>query len=126
MHDAALVFRAINLVAYPALGLVTLLYWRRRRDAASMWAAATFGTLGLLVLLGLVPDHPGNLPERAVVRIDIALLVLFPYLLFRFTTAFRRPERNVANALFTLTAILIVWTFALPRIPQPDEPRPCR
>jgi signal transduction histidine kinase len=124
MHDAALVFRAINLVAYPALGLVTLLYWRRRRDAASMWAAATFGTLGLLVLLGLVPDHSGNLAERAVVRIDIALLVLFPYLLFRFTTAFRRPERNVANALFALTAILIVWTFALPRIPQADEPRP--
>jgi signal transduction histidine kinase len=124
MHDAALVFRAINLVAYPVLGLVTLLYWRRRRDAASMWAAATFGTLGLLVLLGLVPDHSGNLAERAVVRIDIALLVLFPYLLFRFTTAFRRPERNVANALFALTAILIVWTFALPRIPQPDEPRP--
>jgi signal transduction histidine kinase len=124
MHDAALVFRAINLIAYPALGLVTLLYWRRRRDAASMWAAATFGTLGLLVLLGLVPDHPGNLPERAVVRIDIALLVLFPYLLFRFTTAFRRPKWNVANALFALTAILIVWTFALPRIPQPDEPRP--
>ena len=89
-----------------------------------MWAAATFGTLGLLVLLGLVPDHPGNLTERAVVRIDIALLVLFPYLLFRFTTAFRRPERDVANALFVLTAILIVWTFALPRIPQPDEPRP--
>ena len=63
MHDAALVFRAINLIAYPALGLVTLLYWRRRRDAASMWAAATFGTLGLLVLLGLIPDHAGNLAE---------------------------------------------------------------
>ena len=124
MHDAAVVFRAINLIAYPALGLVTLLYWRRRRDAASMWAAATFGTLGLLVLLGLVPDHAGNLAERAVVRVDIALLVLFPYLLFRFTTAFRRPEQKVANALFSLTAILLVWTFALPRIPQPGEPRP--
>ena len=124
MHDAAVVFRAINLIAYPALGLVTLLYWRRRRDAASMWAAATFGTLGLLVLLGLIPDHAGNLAERAVVRIDIALLVLFPYLLFRFTTAFRRPEQKVANGSSRLTAILLVWTFALPRIPQPGEPRP--
>ena len=124
MHDAVLALRTINLVAYAALGFVTLVYWRRRRDRASMWAAATFGTLGLLVLLDLIPNHPGNLPERAVGRVDIALLVLFPYLLFRFTTAFRRPGRSFANALFSLTAILILWTFALPRIPQPGEPRP--
>jgi signal transduction histidine kinase len=124
LHDAVLALRTINLVAYAALGLVTLGYWRRRRDSASMWAAATFGTLGLLVLLGLIPNQPGNLPERAVGRVDVALLVLFPYLLFRFTTAFRRPGRSFANALFSLTAILILWTFALPRIPQPGEPRP--
>ncbi|MGZ4340491.1 MAG: sensor histidine kinase [Gaiellaceae bacterium] len=124
MHAAVLSLRTINLVAYAALGLITLVYWRRRRDRASMWAAATFGTLGLLVLLGLIPNNPGSLPERVVGRVDIALLVLFPYLLFRFTTAFRQPGRNFANALFSLTAILILWTFALPRIPQPGEPRP--
>jgi len=124
MHDAVLAFRTINLVAYAALGLVTLVYWRRRQNPASMWAAATFGSLGLLVLLGLIPDHSGNLAERAVVRITIALLVLFPYLLFRFTTAFRRPGKRFANALFSLTAILIAWTFALPRIPQSGERRP--
>ena len=124
MHDAVLAFRYVNLVAYATLGLVALAYWQRRRDRASMWAAATFGSLGLLVLLGLIPNHPGNLPERAVGRIAIALLVVFPYLLFRFTAAFRTPGRRFANALFLLAAILIVWTFALPRIPQPGEPRP--
>ena len=113
-----------NLVAYTALGIISLLFWRRRRDAASMWAAATFGSLGLIVVLGLVPNHPGNLAERALVRIEIAILVLFPYLLFRFTTAFRRAGRRFANALFSLTAILVLWTFALPRIPQSGEPRP--
>ena len=88
MHEAVLAFRTINLVAYTALGIISLLLWRQRRDAASMWAAATFGSLGLIVVLGLVPNHPGNLAERALVRIEIAILVLFPYLLFRFTTAF--------------------------------------
>jgi signal transduction histidine kinase len=88
-----------------------------------MWAAATFGSLGLLEILSLVPSHPGNDPERALVRVDIALLVLFPYLLFRFTAAFRVAGRRLANALALLTVLLLAWTFALPAIPQPDEAR---
>jgi signal transduction histidine kinase len=124
MHNAVLAFRYVNFVAYTALGVASLVLWRRRRDSASMWAAATFGSLGLLEILSLLPNHPGNIPERAVGRIAIALLVLFPYLLFRFTTAFRRPGRRFANVLFSVTAALIVWTFLLPRIPQPGESRP--
>ena len=124
MHDAVLTFRTINIVAYTALGVVALVYWQRRRDAASMWAAATFGSLGLLELLSLIPSHPGDLAERALLRIDIALLVLFPYLVFRFTTAFRPSGQTFANALFSLTAILTIWTFALPSIPQPGETWP--
>jgi signal transduction histidine kinase len=124
LHDAVQAFRYINLVAYIALGAVTLGYWLRRRDRASRWAATAFGSLALLELLTLVPNHPGNLAERAVGRVAIALLVLFPYFLFRFTNAFRAPARRVGNVLFLLTAALIVWTFALPSIPQESEPRP--
>ena len=123
MHVAVQAFRYLNLVAYIALGAVTLAYWLRLRDRASMWAAVAFGSLGLLELLSLVPNHPGNVAERAVSRIAIALLVLFPYFLFRFTNAFRSPGRRLENALFGFTAILVVWTFALPSIPQNGEPR---
>ncbi len=123
MHDAVQAFRYVNLVAYIALGAVTLVFWTRRRDRASMWAAIAFGSIGLLELLSLIPNQPGNLPERAVGRIEIALLVVFPYFLFRFTNAFRTPGQKLANALFGLSAILVVWTFALPSIPQPGEPR---
>ena len=53
----------------------------------------------------------------------IALLVVFPYFLFRFTNAFRAANRRLANALFLLSAILVVWTFALPKIPQQGQTR---
>ncbi|HZR95935.1 MAG TPA: ATP-binding protein [Gaiellaceae bacterium] len=52
------------------------------------------------------------------------LLVAFPYLLYRFTEEFRATSPRVANLLFGVTAILIVWTIALPSIPQPGEHRP--
>jgi signal transduction histidine kinase len=106
-----------------ALGAVTFGFWLRRRDRPTRWAAIAFGSLGLLELLGLIPAHHGNSFEQVNVRIVIALLVLFPYLLFRFTNAFRRPNPRLANGLFALSAILVVWTFALPRIPTGHEHR---
>ncbi|HVA32369.1 MAG TPA: HAMP domain-containing sensor histidine kinase [Gaiellaceae bacterium] len=124
MHAAVLAVRYVNLVGYTALGAIGFLSWRRRRDRASMWAAATFGSLGLIELLSLIPNHPGHLAERAVGRLALALLVLFPYLLFRFTGAFRKPGRRLADGLVSLTAVLVVWSFALPRLTQPGEPRP--
>ena len=123
MHNAVHVLHYIILVAYVALGVVTFLFWLRRRDRPTMWAAIAFGSLGLLELLSLIPNHSGNLPERAVGRVVIALLVVFPYFLFRFTNAFRAANRRLANALFLLSAILVVWTFALPRIPQQGQTR---
>ena len=124
LHDAIEAFRYVNIVAYVALGVVAFVFWRRRRDRASMWAAATFGSLGLLEILSLLPNDPGNFAERAVGRVGLALLVLFPYLLFRFTTAFRVSGKRLANLLFSLTAILVIWTFLLPRVPESGESWP--
>jgi hypothetical protein len=123
LHNAVQVLHYVNLVAYVALGVVTFLFWLARRDRPTMWAAIAFGLLGALELLSLIPNHPGNLPERAAGRIVIAMLVVFPYFLFRFTNAFRKPNRRLANALFLLSATLVVWTFALPRIPQSGQSR---
>jgi signal transduction histidine kinase len=123
LHNAVHVLHYVILVAYVALGVVTFLFWLRRRDRPTMWAAIAFGSLGLLELLSLIPNHSGNLPERAVGRVVIALLVVFPYFLFRFTNAFRAANRRLANALFLLSAILVVWTFALPKIPQQGQTR---
>ena len=54
MHSALRAFHTVNLVAFVALGAVALVTWRRRRDRASVWAAAAFGSLALLELLSLI------------------------------------------------------------------------
>ena len=51
MHIAVQVLHYVNLVAYVALGAVTIVFWRRRRDRATRWAAIAFGSLGFLELL---------------------------------------------------------------------------
>lgn len=121
MHDAAQAFRYLNIAGFIVLAGVAMLAWRRRRDRAGMWAAVAFGSLGLLELLAFVPDHPGDLVERAIGRVGIALLVLFPFLLFRFTAAFRHARRDVADGILLVTAALLVWTFALPSLPQSGQ-----
>jgi signal transduction histidine kinase len=123
VHGAVEVFTYVNRVAYIALGLVVFLTWHRRRDRASLWAAAAFGSLALLEILSFIPNHSGNLAERATGRAAIVLFVVFPYLLYRFTNEFRATGRRLANLLFIVTALLIVWTIALPEIPQPGEGR---
>jgi signal transduction histidine kinase len=116
-------FQYVNNVAYVALGVVTFVFWWRRRDRASMWAAIAFGDLAVLELLAHIPNHPGHLAERAVGRVLIAMIVVFPYLLFRFTYAFRRTSLHLAALLAALSVILVAWTFALPSIPQAGEQR---
>lgn len=121
MHEAVQAFQYVNIAAYIALAVVALLAWRRRRDRAAWWAAAAFGALGLLEVLGFVPNHPGHLVERAIGRVELALLVVFPFLLFRFTAVFRRARRELADVLAGLTVVLVVWTFALPSVPQSHQ-----
>ena len=124
MHTAAHILRGVNIVAYTSLGVVALLQWRQRRDRAAMWAMAAFVVLAAVELLSLVPNHPGDGVEAGIVRFEVLLLVLFPYVLFRFTGAFRHPGRRLSNAVVALTLVLAVWTFALPRIPRNGEHRP--
>src|SRR5438067_3738148 len=124
MHDTVQAFRYLNLVAFTALGAIAVLYWDHHRERAALWAAASFGSVGLVELLSFLPNHPHDLAERTIGRAVLVLLVLFPYLLFRFTTAFRVADRRLTNGLFLLTAAMIAWTLALPRLPQLGEPRP--
>jgi signal transduction histidine kinase len=114
----------VNLVLFTAVALVALLQWRLGRGRAGLWAALTFGTLALVLdvapLLDETPDHP---IETFAQRTLIAVLVLFPYLLYRFSAAFERPTRWLERWLGLMTLVLVVWTYALPDVPSEGEPR---
>jgi signal transduction histidine kinase len=125
VHGLVQALQYLNLVLFVALAAATARLWRRRNDAASLWAVLAFGALALVEVLGRVsPRHPQGLGEGALQRFEIALLLLFPYLLFRFTTAFDPPRPRAARVLAAVTAAMVVWTFAQPTYPGPGEPRP--
>ena len=127
MRVTAQVLGYVNLIAFAALGVVAIRQWRMRGDSAAGWAAAAFGSIALVVVLGrLVPTHPHLFVQKAVVRIDIATLVVFPYLLFRFARTFGRRHPRFDVYVGSLTTLLVIWTFALPHVPEEGEPRPAQ
>ncbi len=124
MEQAAEILGVVNAVGFALLGLVALRQWQLRRSEAAAWAAASFGGLGAVVLLSLVvPEEPDTFLEHVVQRADIIALLIFPYLLFRFTTAFDAASRRFAQLISVVTLALAVWTVLLPEIPADEEPR---
>ena len=125
MEQAVRIVELVNLAAFIALAAVAVRQWRIRRDVAAAWAAAAFAALAVVLLLGnLLPTDPDSLPERIVLRLEILVLLLFPYLLYRFTVAFDPPSRRLARIVGSATALLVVSTLALPRLPDEGESQP--
>jgi len=107
------------------LAIVSWRRWLRHRDLTARWLALAFLAMALLVTIGrLVPAHPHDIAARVGQRLDVELLVIFPFLLYQFATAFAPPSRRLQAAAATLTVGLTVWTFALPRFPAAGEARP--
>ena len=124
MKVAVEILRYVSLAAYVVLALATINQWRRQRDRAAAWAALCFGTLGVVVVLSqIVPEHPEGFAQNFLQRLDIAFLVLFPYLLHRFTTVFRHATSALERGLGLMTVAMLVWTFVLPHFPEPGEHR---
>ena len=98
--------------------------WRIRRDRVALWLALAFAAITLISTLGrLVPAHPHGFGQVLGQRLDIELLVLYPYFLYRFATAFDPPRRRLQLVVSALTIGLSVWTFAIRHIPAAHEPR---
>ncbi|HET7127758.1 MAG TPA: ATP-binding protein [Gaiellaceae bacterium] len=122
LHALVVTVGVINSVSLVVLAAVAIRLWLTRRARATGWLALAFLAMGLLVTVGrLVPAHPHGFFEYLGQRLDIELLVLFPYLLYRFATTFVAPGLLLRRFVPTLTVGLTVFTFALPDIPAAGE-----
>jgi K+-sensing histidine kinase KdpD len=122
MHAFVTALVYLNLVLFLGLAFAAVQLRRRQRAPAATWALLAFGSLAAAVVLGrFVPQHRHGLGAEILVRLDTAILLLFPYLLYRFATAFDPLWRRI-DALFTsLTVTVVAWTFAQPSYPQSGQ-----
>jgi signal transduction histidine kinase len=122
MDSLANALQYVNIAAFGVLAIVCLRRWRTQRGEAAFWAFATFGLLALVALTGPVVDAAGD-PQLWITKAIIALVVFFPYFLYRFAASFARPARWMELTAAGATAALVVWSLALPDVPDQGEPR---
>ena len=114
----------LNLGVFTLVALVAIWQWRAGRSKAALWAALAFADLAFVADVGRVlPDNDEGTWHFIAFRTLIAILVLFPYLLYRFTTAFEPPTRRLEQLLGIMTVALVAWTYILPDFPEEGEPR---
>lgn len=116
--------RWITNAAFVALAVVALREWLRRRTPASGWMAATFSTMGAVIVAGFfVTEDPETTAEQMAVRLLLAVLMLFPYLMFRFAAALEPAARRTEIAGLVVAGAAVAWTLGIPEFPGPGEPR---
>jgi len=125
MEAIVVVLRYANAVAFTALAVLTYRQWRVQRDRGSMWAFLAFLCTSVVLLSGLVlPDESGNPTLEFIDTIRIAIVLLFPYFLYRMASYYSSGSRLVDALATLLTAALVAWAVIVPRFPDDAEPRP--
>jgi hypothetical protein len=110
---------------FVSLAGVCSLRWRRERGRAAAWLAATFGMLAAVVVMGVVLEVTvAGEPPAWATKLILGAVILFPYLLFRFTAALERAARRTEVVAGVLAGTTVAWTLVLPAFPTPDQPRP--
>ena len=119
------VLQVVDSFLFALLAIVTYLQWRRRGDESAKWAFFTFGSLGLIAVLGqFLPEESTWGPYQWFLKLIIVVIVFFPYFLFRISSSFRRTHTWLRPVSLAATVALAVWTFFLPAFPGPGEPQP--
>ncbi|HWL34730.1 MAG TPA: PAS domain-containing sensor histidine kinase [Frankiaceae bacterium] len=125
MTQAARALEYVQLAVFVLVAVIAAARWIARRGATRAWLAATFGLLGMVLIAGeVMPDEPEGIAGDIAVKALVALLVLFPYFLYRFMASFERPPAWLERTATAATVGMLVFTAFLPHLPGPDEPQP--
>lgn len=126
MTGLVVLLQYFDLVAFVLLAVLSFRHWGRREDRASLWAFLMFACLALVgIVAELLPEDADGDLLTAVEKLVIAVLLLFPYFLYRLSASFRSGQRSAWDALATtLTALVIAWSLVAPRLPERGEDRP--
>jgi signal transduction histidine kinase len=116
--------RTVDIAVFAILAAVSFVQWRRQPSPSARWIFVTFTMLAVVVSSSAVTELVlGDDPGAWVTKPVIALLVLFPYFLYRFAASFRLPSRRIEWFARGLTAGVVIWTLVLPDVPAEGEPR---
>ena len=126
--SAAELLNALDFIQpffFGALAVIAVSLWVRHPSPASAWLAAAFAVLALVVFTArFLPDDPVEPMQLWARKATLAILVLFPYCLYRFMRTFIKPIGWIKPASAILTAGLALGALALPDYPSGDEARP--
>lgn len=122
------VTRYLNVVFLTGLALVLFAQWRTRKDRPSLWACLTFAVLALGFLARrILPEDPQTASAQFVDKLTVALLLVFPYLLYRTVSALEPRRKWLDVPAAVVAAAVVVSIFALPASIEAlldSDPRP--
>lgn len=125
VEDALEVIQWFSTAAYVVLAVITWRQWLARKDEPSRWMFLTFGTLGAISLVGRVlPEHSDWIVVEIVIVVLVAVLLLFPYFLYRLAASFTTGSPVMDGIALAMTAIIIIWSVAVGEFPEQGDPQP--
>ncbi|HEU4866149.1 MAG TPA: ATP-binding protein [Actinomycetota bacterium] len=116
--------RFVNATLFVLLAILAVLRYRQRRSPESAWAVAALTMIATITGLGYLPmDETDPNSEMFVLfgKLLLVLLILFPYCLYRFASAFQESRNQFHILAVLLTAPVVVGTLTLPRFPENGE-----
>lgn len=124
MVELHAILQQVQLWVFATVAVIASAAWIRRKDASSAWAAATFLVIALVVLgARMLPRVPVTTFEIWALRFLVAVLVTFPYLLFRFTSTFRPFGRWAEVYAGGMALLAAAGIFVLEGLPVPGQVR---
>ncbi|MGH2786810.1 MAG: PAS domain-containing sensor histidine kinase [Actinomycetota bacterium] len=123
MKELHATLEIVQVVVFVGLGVIALWQWIKQRSEAAGWLAATFGILGGATFAGqLLPEDLTGQAELWATRALLAVVVLFPYYLYRFMTAFVDLPRAVDAGALGLTVLTILASALVSNFDVAAEP----